>query len=163
MRKSILILNATVASVLFFTACNDTIKPAALFDLAAAKASIVERENGFMEAMAKKDSVGLANCYTTDAKWMMGNMSPVSGKSAIQSFFSGVIKGSPIDQIKVTTADVWGNENMLAEEGMYSFLDKSGKEVDHGKFIALYRKENGTWKMFRDCPNSDMPCPTMAK
>lgn len=163
MCKSILILSATLASISLFTACNDTSKPVAAFDLAAAKATIMERENGFMEAMAKKDSVGLANCYTTDAKWMMGNMSPIAGKSAIQSFFSGVIKGSPIDQIKVNTADVFGNENMLAEEGTYSFLDKTGKEIDHGKFIALYKKENGIWKMFRDCPNSDMPCPAAAK
>ena len=46
---------------------------------------------------------------------------------------------------------------MLAEEGVYVFSDKDGNELDKGKYITLWRKESGKWKIFRDCVNSDLP------
>lgn len=36
-------------------------------------------------------------------------------------------------------------------------LDKDGKQLDKGKYIVLWKKEEGKWKLFRDCYNSDLP------
>lgn len=46
---------------------------------------------------------------------------------------------------------------MLAEEGEFTFMDKNDKFLDKGKYIVLWKKEDGEWKLFRDCYNSDMP------
>jgi ketosteroid isomerase-like protein len=36
-------------------------------------------------------------------------------------------------------------------------MDKDGKQIDKGKYIVLWKKEDGKWKLFRDCYNSDLP------
>ena len=33
--------------------------------------------------------------------------------------------------------------------------DKSGKEIDKGKYIVLWKMEDGKWKLHRDIFNSD--------
>ena len=132
------------------------------FDLAAAKTEIEAANDEFEALMAKSDSAGLANLYTTDAKVMGGNMAIVSGKANIQSTFNGLLSMG-IAGIKLTTIEVWGTESLVSEEGTYGLSDKSGNEIDKGKYIVLWKKEDGKWKLFRDCFNSDIPCPTPSK
>jgi len=53
------------------------------------------------------------------------------------------------------TIDVWGNGDLLAEEGTASLFDQKGTELDHAKYLVVWKKENGQWKLFRDIWNSD--------
>jgi len=46
---------------------------------------------------------------------------------------------------------------MVNEVGSYSMTDKKGKEIDKGKYIVLWKMEDGKWKIHRDVFNSDMP------
>jgi ketosteroid isomerase-like protein len=62
----------------------------------------------------------------------------------------------PID-LKLTSNEVSGNEEMVNEVGSYSMTDKKGKEIDKGKYIVLWKMEDGKWKIHRDVFNSDMP------
>ena len=126
------------------------------FDAAAAKTEVEARAKVFVEALNTKDSVGLANCYTTDAKFMQPNDKTVEGRANIQKLFGMWMKG-PMMQIRINTVEVWGDENMLAAENNWSFLNESGKTVDTGKSIEIYKKEDGVWKLHRDCYNSDLP------
>jgi len=131
-------------------------KPA--FDLAAAKKSIDEANASFGELVKKGDSVGIANLYTSDAKVLGSNMPAASGRAAIQSAYSGML-GMGIGGATLTSTEVWGTEALVSEEGTYRLSDKSGKEMDKGKYIVLWKMEDGKWKLFRDCFNSDLPCP----
>ena len=148
-----------------FIACGDSdsmtaaktteeLKPA--FDLASAKKSIEDANAAFGDLVSKSDSVGLAGLYTSDAKMLGANMPAVSGKAGIQNAFHEML-GMGIAGAKLTTVEVWGNETMISEEGTYTLSDKSGKELDKGKYIVLWKMEDGKWKLFRDCFNSDMP------
>jgi len=137
------------------TATEEKMKP---FDLAAAKKSIEDANAAFGNFIKQGDSVGVTNLYAADAKVMGANMSAVTGKAAIQSTFAGFIN-SGVAGVKLTTIDIWGTESLVSEEGTYSLTDKSGKELDHGKYIVLWKMEDSKWKLFRDCWNSDLPCP----
>ncbi|WP_300567234.1 nuclear transport factor 2 family protein [Flavobacterium sp.] len=128
------------------------------FDLAAAKTSIEARSKIFAEALNKKDSVGLANCYTNDGKFMQPNDKTVSGRENIQKLFGQWMK-SGMPQFSIKTIEVWGDENVLAAEEEWTFSDKDGKVVDTGKSIEVFKMEDGVWKLHRDCYNSDFPCP----
>ena len=55
--------------------------------------------------------------------------------------------------------EIQGNENAITTEEEWIFTDKTGKVVDSGKSLELFIKEEGKWKMHRDCYNSDLPCP----
>jgi ketosteroid isomerase-like protein len=43
------------------------------------------------------------------------------------------------------------------EEGVYEIKTKDGKQLDKGKYIVLWKKEDGKWKLHRDISNSDLP------
>lgn len=128
------------------------------FNLDEAKTAIETAGQTFVIAMNKGDSITLANCYTTDAKMMGPNEKAVIGRPAIQKVFSGWIKGG-MPTFTMKTIEIWGNEEMMAAEEEWAFSDKDGKILDSGKSIELFKMEDGKWRMYRDCYNSDMPCP----
>lgn len=130
----------------------------ASFDLTTAKTSIEARHREFEKTFNAKDSLSLANCYAADAKFMAPNDKAVEGKPAIQKLFTTWLKG---DTPKVTIKDIelWGNETNLTAEDTWIMTGKNGKVVDQGKSIEVYKMEEGTWKIIRDCWNSDLPAP----
>jgi uncharacterized protein (TIGR02246 family) len=158
MKKRILSVLLVVTSLALTTSCKKEAEEPkeATFDLSVAKTEIEAREKVFVEALNSKDSVGLANCYTTDAKFMQPNDKTVEGRANIQKLFGMWMKG-PMMQIKINTVEVWGDENVLASENKWEFLDQTGKTVDSGKSLEVYKKEDGVWKLHRDCYNSDLP------
>jgi len=155
---SLFLTTSLVVSTLFFSckpASNEAAKPA--FDLAKAKTEIEAANKQTMDAIAKGDSVGVANMYTEDAKLMFTGMPAAEGKAAIQSVFGGIIN-SGVTKIELNTGEVWGNEDLLAEEGGVTIYVKD-QVVGQEKFIVLWKKVNGQWKVFRDISNSNAPAP----
>jgi len=128
------------------------------FDLAKAKADIDATNKSFMDALAKGDSVAVANFYTEDAKFMGPNGPSVAGRTNIQSVIGGFIKGG-VTKLVLTATEVWGDENFIGEEGVMTLSTTDGKPVDKGKYIVLWKKEGGQWKLHRDMFNSDLPLP----
>jgi len=133
-------------------------KPAAAFDMEAAKKAIEERNKLFMDLFGKSDSIGLANLYTQDAKFMGANTESVVGRSNIQSAFAGFLNAG-VAKIELKTKELWGDENMLVSEDEWKLFLKDGTEIDHGKALVIWKKEDGKWKLFRDIFNSDLPVP----
>ncbi|MEB8346819.1 hypothetical protein OO010_12225, partial [Flavobacteriaceae bacterium KMM 6898] len=79
----------------------------------------------------------------------------VTGRKNIQSALSGIMN-SGVTNINLTTIDVWGMENLITEEGEISLLVEDA-EVYKGKYIVLWKKVDGKWKLFRDIFNSNLP------
>ena len=162
--KQLLTVLGFFSTTFLFIACNSKTasesntatetKPA--FDLAAAKKTIDSINAEFGSLVAKGDSAGIANLYHSEAKLMGSNMPAVSGKAGITSAFAGMLSMG-IGSATLTTNEVYGNEDIVSEVGVYSMSDKAGKEIDRGKYIVLWKKENSQWKLFRDCFNSDNP------
>ncbi len=130
------------------------------FDLAAAKTEVEANYAAFEKAFNAKDSVALANCYAADAKFMNPNGKAVEGRPAIQKTFGMWFKGDT-STIKLNLVDLWGNENNLAAENAWTMYDKDGKVLDEGKSLEVYKMEDGKWKLFRDCYNSNLPAAPM--
>ncbi|MBJ6367817.1 YybH family protein [Snuella sedimenti] len=123
------------------------------FNLTVAKAEIVDANKEFMKRFAASDSIGLSNLYSMDAKFMMNGAPAIIGRENIQSTLSSIM-ASGISSVKLITIDVWGTENFITEEGELSlFIGED--EVDQGKYMVLWKKEDGKWKLFRDIFNSN--------
>ena len=163
MRKTHLLKVFLVTLFLASISCKKeteaTAEVTSTFNLEEAKAAIETAGQTFVIAMNKGDSITLANCYTTDAKMMGPNEKAIVGRAAIQKTFSGWIKGG-MPTFTMKTLEIWGNEEMMAAEEEWSFSDKDGKILDSGKSIELFKMEDGKWRMFRDCYNSDLPLPS---
>lgn len=165
MKKIQLLKIICLALVLVSMSCKKAeetpaVEAASTFDLAAAKTTVQGNYAEFEKAFNTKDSVGLANCYSADAKFMLPNEKAIEGRPAIQKTFAMWMKGD-MPQIKLNLVELWGNENTLTAENAWTMTGKDGKIVDEGKSIEVYKMEDGKWRLFRDCYNSNMPAMPM--
>jgi hypothetical protein len=101
MKKMNKYLSSIAASLLIITALNSCTQKAAEadetiaiteFNLETAKAEIEEANKNFMALVAAGDSVGLANAYTIDAKFMSAGAPSVVGRAGIQTAMSGIVE-----------------------------------------------------------------------
>ena len=127
------------------------------FDLTVAKTEIEEANRNLIDLLAKGDSVGLANSYMTDAKLMTAGAPAVVGRANIQKAMSDILK-SGITKMDLRTKEVFGTEDLIAEEGEL-ILYANNDAVAEEKYIVLWKKEDGKWKLFRDIFNSNLPAP----
>jgi ketosteroid isomerase-like protein len=79
----------------------------------------------------------------------------VKGRANIQSALSGILE-SGVTGIKHRTEDVFGTEALLAEVGELT-LFAGDEAIAEEKYIVLWKKEDGKWKLFRDIFNSNLP------
>jgi len=155
----ILVLFTLCGLAVFAQSCDEAPKEeeqaVSEFNLTTAKAEIEEANKNFMALVAAGDSVGLANSFTVDAKLMAPGGPAVEGRSNIQTAISGILQ-SGITAIDLRTINVYGTEDLIAEEGEHT-LFVGDQAVGEDKYIVLWKKEDGRWKLFRDIFNSNLP------
>ena len=162
-KQSTFLVSTILISNLIFS-CNNSEKTAKVnetnkktFDLATTKKEIEEANRNFMDLVAKGDSVSLANLYTSDAKFMTAGAPAFVGTANIQKAMSGIIK-SGVTRIDLKSKEVFGTEELVAEEGEVTLFVKNTTVADE-KYIVLWKKQDGKWKLFRDIFNSNLPVP----
>ncbi len=119
------------------------------------KEAIQEANNNFVAAMAKGDAEGVANCYTIDAEFMAPGAPSVHGRDNIQTAIAGFI-AQGFTEYTVLETIVYGNTDIVGVQEAYSLSQPGGVNKDIGKSIQLWKQEDGAWKIFRDCFNSDL-------
>ncbi|MEQ1797553.1 MAG: DUF4440 domain-containing protein [Lacibacter sp.] len=132
------------------------------FSLDSAKAAIAASNSTYGSNFSTGDSVAFVSHYTSDACISPSNMPRMCGAEAITAFFNGGYKMG-IRDIKLTTEEVMGGKDAVVETGTYEILGDKGVSFDKGKFIVIWKEENGKWKMHRDIWNTDMPAAAPAK
>lgn len=163
MTKLFIPLAFTFFSLLTIVSCNNAgnsnltnENESKTFNIDSARKEIDEANHEFVDLFNKSDSVGLANMFTVDGKSMEPNEPAFVGRKKIQTHYS-IVMNAGANKLGLVTTGLWGDEKMLAEEGEFTFMDKDGKQLDKGKYIVLWKREDGKWKLFRDCYNSDLP------
>ena len=167
MKQLLTTLAILVISAALLTSCSNTANESGTntassnetksdFDLAAVRKAIDSTNTVFFDRVAKGDSAGLASMYTTDGKMMAPNAPTATGRGQIQTAFSGMFAAYGSIQVTPTITGLWGTEDLVAEEGTF-VMKKDGKEIDKGKYMALWKMEDGQWKLFRDMFSSDNP------
>ncbi len=165
MKKTLLPLAAAFA-VLLFSCNSETTKTEAeatpAFSLDSAKTAIAASNATYGNCFANGDSASFVGHYTSDACINPSNMPKMCGPQALNGFFNGGYKMG-IRNVKLTTAEVMGGKDGVTETGSYELLADKGVTLDKGKFMVLWKEENGKWKMHRDIWNTDMPAAAPAK
>ena len=132
------------------------------FSIDSAKAAITASNKLYGECFATRDSVKFISSYTSDACIYATNAPKMCGPQAITAFFNGAYKMG-IRNLKLTTEEVTGSKEAVVETGAYELFADKGVSLDRGKYIVIWKEENGKWKMHRDIWNTDMPAPAPAK
>ena len=121
--------------------------------------SDIEAANAaFSAAAAKGDGAALAALYAADGQVMPAGSDPIKGADAIKKFWQGALD-SGIAAIGLMTVELFGHGPTATEVGQYELRDKTGKVLDHGKYIVVWRHEGGKWKLLRDMFSTNVPAP----
>ena len=117
--------------------------------------TIIERNKEFMEFYNSGDAKGIAeNIFSNDAQIYPPNTPVISGnKEVIEGFWQGVMNiGIAKADIRTNTATMHGN--VIIESGDVNLFAADGSQIDEAKYIVIWIKQNGNWKIFKDIWNS---------
>ncbi|MDX2046283.1 MAG: DUF4440 domain-containing protein [Chitinophagaceae bacterium] len=126
------------------------------FDIEQVKAHITEMNKSYGDRFVNNDTVFYADRYCTDAQAMPEKMPAIKGRDAIRKYNYNDGKNKEL-KIEVTASDIYGSSGAVIEEGIYNFPDGKGGSFDKGKFIAVWKQEDGKWKLYREIWNTDNP------
>jgi len=112
----------------------------------------------FMDAINAKDSARVGMLYAKDAIAFPPNAEMANGREAIQALWKGFIDGGMKAQIETVEMEMEGK--LGSEVGKYTITDATGKTVDQGKYVVVWKKGSEGWKLYRDIWNSNMPAAT---
>ncbi len=118
--------------------------------LAAGVRAAIESANARFSALAAQgDGAALASLYAQDGAVMPAGSEPIRGAQAIAKFWQGALS-SGVAAVELKTIEVYGQGPTATEVGEYALHDKAGKVLDHGKYIVIWRRQAGQWKLLRD-------------
>ena len=122
------------------------------------RATIEAANTRFGAALAAGKPADLAALYTTDAMAFPPGSDIVRGRDAIQKMWQGVID-SGVKSAELTTTEVDSQGTVAHEVGNYAMKDGSGKVLDRGKYVVIWKRDGAAWRIHRDIWNSSMPAP----
>lgn len=143
-----------VPALLITAACAPTV------DRVAEEQAIRDLDREWVAAVAAQDTLAIANLYAEDGYFMPPNAPRVDGRGAIRGAWAGMFQ-MPNLSLTFTPTDIViaDGGDMAYDIGTYNLgLDgPDGRIEDNGKYLVVWQKVNGEWKIIADIFNSDIP------
>ena len=139
--------------ILFFAALLAFVVPASA--KADTKSQIEARAKEWADKYNAGDAAGVAAFYEEDGQILPPQTDAVAGRAKIQEYWQGVM-GAGVKSAALEMLEVHASGDIAGEVGRYVMKNAEGQEVDHGKYIVLWKKKKGSWVIVRDIWNSSM-------
>ena len=120
--------------------------------------ALVKRSGEMQAAFNAKDSAKVGALYTDDAVLMPPTTALVKGRTAIEAWFKdGFNQGFSNLRLTPFRTDVSGDLAYVA--GTYTISGKTpgGSFDDRGKYVEIWKRSGGQWRIATDIFNSDLP------
>jgi uncharacterized protein (TIGR02246 family) len=109
----------------------------------------------FEQNFANGDAQGMAALYTSDGMLLPPGTGIQKGSNAIQNFWQMVmdlgIKGARLE-----TLEVEQEGETAIEMGQYELSGADGQRMDQGKYIVIWKRDVGQWKLHKDIWNTSL-------
>jgi uncharacterized protein (TIGR02246 family) len=125
----------------------------------AVREAIVAANEEFMDAFERGDAAGIVAMYTPDAKLLPPNSPMLRGTQAIRTFWQEA-KEAGGKATKLETLEVESHDDLAIEIGSYTLTLQtagSGTVTDKGKYLVVWKRDHGVWKLQVDIWNTDRP------
>jgi uncharacterized protein (TIGR02246 family) len=120
------------------------------------RAVIEEADQKFMALYKQGDCAAVADLYSQDPVLMPPGMDFVYGKEAIQKTFEA-FRAMGIAELVFEIVEVDPCADHAIEMSRFKLLGAAGQQLDQGKYIVVWKREQGAWKLHRDIFNSSVP------
>jgi len=118
--------------------------------------AIVAADQTFVTRFNRGDAARIAALYTEDAQFLPPHSDFVKGRQAIQATFQASMDMG-VKGIQLETLEVEAYGETASEVGKYLLEGGDGQVLDYGKFLVIWKRESGQWKLHRDMINSSVP------
>jgi uncharacterized protein (TIGR02246 family) len=138
------------ATTVFLMLTMGTDRPAIAAHADGMRTAIAAQSKAFMDAMARADAGAVAQVFTADAKLMVSGVDgEIGGRDAIEAFWQSALNGG-LKELRLTTVELDGEGPMRVESGTYQALGAGSSELGRGRYLLIWKKEGGAWKILRD-------------
>jgi len=116
-------------------------------DLQKARIIIDSLDKQFAQHFFNGDSIALYNMYAKGA-----TCGSLKGNDILLSWGKQIRNSIKDDTrtIKYTTTSLSTDTEFLVELGTYEMLDSKGNSKYKGKYLVVWKQEDGNWKLYRD-------------
>lgn len=128
----------------------------------SAQAAIEANNKQFVAAFNKGDAAAVADMYAMEARLLPPNSDIVEGRADIQKFWQGAMSAG-VKMVSLETVRLEIQGDMGVEVGRYtSTVPGAGgaTTTDKGKYVVVWKRQGGSWKLAVDIFNTNMPLPT---
>jgi uncharacterized protein (TIGR02246 family) len=109
-------------------------------------------------AYNRGDAAAMAALYTEDGQLLAPNAPTMTGREAVQGFWQAVMDMG-VEKVAIFTGEVEDHGDTATEVSEFKLFGAGDQELDQGKFIVIWKKVDGQWKLHRDIFNSSNPAP----
>jgi uncharacterized protein (TIGR02246 family) len=109
----------------------------------------------FEQTFARGDAPGMALLYTPDGMLLPTGVAPVVGHEAIGNFWQ-MVMDMGVKAARLDTVEVEEHGDTAIELGHYLLSGEGRQRIDQGKYLVIWKKQNGQWKLHKDIWNTSV-------
>jgi len=111
--------------------------------------------DNFESTFGRGDAAGIANFYTDNAMLLPTGSDIIQDKQTIEVFWQGVMDMG-IKNARLDILEIEQHGDTVNDIGKYTLSSADGQVMDTGKYVVIWKNEDGNWKMHRDIFNSSL-------
>ena len=110
----------------------------------------------FMATYKRGDAAGVAALYTENGQVLPPDGDFVTGREALRKYWQGALdQGIKESRLEITEVEDHGDTAI--EISRYTLVGEGGRVLGKGKYIVIWKRQAGQWKLHRDIFNSNAP------
>lgn len=120
------------------------------------QSAIEAATNQLIEAFGRQDAAGCASLYTAQGAMLPPNADIAWGRPAIQEVWQGIFDAG-LTAFRVESLEVERAGDLAYEMGRYTLYAGDNAVADEGKYLLIWKREAGQWRIHRDIVNTSRP------
>lgn len=136
-------------------------KPLVAAEPKATRATMDALGKKYDDAFNKRDATALASLYAHDARIILPEQDVIVDRPAIEKFWKTELAVSVGKQTS-TTIEVEDYGEVAFETGKWVIKMADGGIADRGKFLTVWKRTGGQWRIHRETWNLDASVPASA-
>jgi ketosteroid isomerase-like protein len=123
------------------------------------RSHLLARYDAWMNAVAEKDINAIASIYASDAVYMPPLQPRHAGKEAVLAVWRTYFQRPDFKALYIPSLTLSASLDIAYDVGSYVVsLTRDGEPVEiRGKYVVVWKKEQGDWVVVVDIDNTDHP------